>query len=445
MKRLVRKSRIFGALLVFCFVLVSSCGDEEAAEGQAPQSALPTPAAEPESSAGGSKAPSETTEPLAEVEEGRIAAMVHGSEVSDEKQEELGLVKINTVGRVVDGGTSGCCSGTLLNSHWVLTARNCVTTNKESAGPLLTPNEITITAAWALGLRAVPTYIREISANVPTPHKDNDIVLLYLGNKYFGNMVSQRIYSNNNGRLRASDVVVQYGRGYFTFASGIFGTPSEKEAEIDGKYRSAQFTPTPVNEKRYDLLMNSQTQVGHGGDTGGPTLVMVNGVNVGIAGVASSCTVTGYLPNAPKEIQWATGISKCQYASTERFYDEITNAIKLGSGGGGAEPFCSISSPVTTLPGSGGAYTFHTNCSGTPNEYAWTVNGHTEGKPKSAELIYTFPANNSADTRYFTVAVTPSNGFGAGSPAQITLSQPPLVSRSVYTLKSIPHSAELMQ
>jgi hypothetical protein len=75
--------------------------------------------------------------------------------------------------------------------------------------------------------------------------------------------------------------------------------------------------------------MNATNQVGHGGDSGGPTVVTAGGVGVGIAGVQSTCNRTGNAPGAPTNPgwPWATGISLCTYVSVQPIVAEIGVAI----------------------------------------------------------------------------------------------------------------------
>jgi hypothetical protein len=132
-----------------------------------------------------------------------------------------------------------------------------------------------------------------------------------------------------SGRPTTDDTVTQYGRGFSTFATGVFGTPTAVPAGGLGVYRSAPFSPASITDTGYQLVMNAANQVGHGGDSGGPTVVTVDGVGVGIVGVQSTCTPTGYIPNTPAASQnwnWATGISACQYVATEPFWEEISSA-----------------------------------------------------------------------------------------------------------------------
>jgi hypothetical protein len=92
-------------------------------------------------------------------------------------------------------------------------------------------------------------------------------------------------------------------------------------------YRSTQFAPSSVTATHYNLAMNASNQVGHGGDSGGPTIVTVNGVGVGIAGVQSSCSPQGYIMDSPSaDWLYATGINFCSYVSTEPFWDETRRA-----------------------------------------------------------------------------------------------------------------------
>jgi hypothetical protein len=246
-----------------------------------------------------------------------------GNEVPDQTQKRLGLVSISTG-----------CSGTLLNRYWVLTARHCVTMNGRVDGRKRVLPEISVTAKWASGVgRAVR--IRDFKINIGRARPIYDIVLIYLGAADLGEVNTQNIYTTGfsmRGVLRRTDTVTQYGQGYYTFARGTY--PNAIQASGLGKYRSGQFRPSGINEVGYTLAMNTRNQVGHGGDSGGPTVVTVNNNGVdwgfGIAGIQSTCTARDYVRNLPRNRRnwaWATGISACQYVSTNRFINEIAGAI----------------------------------------------------------------------------------------------------------------------
>ena len=259
--------------------------------------------------------------------EGRVCKVQQpitaGTVIDTNTQRELGLVTVN-----------GGCSATLITQFLVLTARHCVTINGGIDGPLPNPSDVKVTASWS-PVTARVHRLEDFKKN--TAH--NDIILVRLGFPNFGRVNAQRIYAVGvrsgsslklSGRLKDTDTVTQYGRGYSTFATGTFGTPSAMAATGLGTFRSAQFKPSSISDTAYELTMNGSSQVGHGGDSGGPSWVTVGGFNEGIAGVQSTCSRTGNIAGTPanqqRDWQWATGIRACQYVSTEPYLGEISEA-----------------------------------------------------------------------------------------------------------------------
>jgi len=243
--------------------------------------------------------------------EGRICRIPQeirqGTLVPASRQQELGLV---TVG--------GGCSGTLVNRYWVLTADHCVGSGKIN-GPSTPLNSLPITAAWS-PRTVIPTrVVRNWAAT------GLDVALIFLGEGDFGEAPIQLFFVD---AIEDGMTLTKYGRGIFEFASA---GPPPVPAQRDGLYRSARFTSSNVSALSYTLPVNASGQVGEGGDSGGPDIVTApDGIGLGIAGVSSTCTASGYVAGQSSTWSWATGIDSCDSAAISTIRWDIIQIIQEG-------------------------------------------------------------------------------------------------------------------
>lgn len=246
--------------------------------------------------------------------EGRVCTVqeriISGALVSVDRQRELGLV---TVG--------GGCSGTLVNRFWVLTADHCVTSNGTINGPAQPFASLPITAAWSTR-RVIPTrYVRNWGG------AGLDLALIFLGAGDFGAANIQLFYVNE---LETTQTLVKFGRGISAYAQA---GPPPVPAFSDGLYRTAVFTPSTASALAYTLPVNAASQVGNGGDSGGPDFVTTpDGVLLGIAGVQSTCSPTARVPGMPNPPlwTWVTAISQCTSAAINTARFDIVQIIQEG-------------------------------------------------------------------------------------------------------------------
>ena len=149
--------------------------------------------------------------------------------------------------------------------------------------------------------------------------------MIFLGAGDFGSDRSQLFFV---GEVDTTMRMMKFGRGRAGYASA---GPPPKAAPPGGLYRSATFTVSAAAASGYTLPVNDAGQVGYGGDSGGPDYVLApNNVLLGIAGVLSTCNVTGRVPGMPEDWNWVTDVGDCSSAAIETVRFDILQIIQEG-------------------------------------------------------------------------------------------------------------------